>query len=82
MRSSTQMQNPFASRCDRVGPDVILEGGRRRYWIASRLPEPQGIGLRLMSHGAALIGAEFNVSRNPGRRNHRDLQSTQANEVE
>ncbi|HEY4283610.1 MAG TPA: sensor histidine kinase [Chthoniobacterales bacterium] len=30
-----------------------------------RLPEPQGLGLRLMSHGAGLLGADFNVSRNP-----------------
>ena len=31
----------------------------------SRLPEPQGLGLRLMSHGAALIGADLKISRNP-----------------
>jgi signal transduction histidine kinase len=30
----------------------------------SRLPEPQGLGLRLMSHGATLLGAEFKVSQN------------------
>jgi signal transduction histidine kinase len=34
--------------------------------LPARLPEPQGLGLRLMSHGAALLGAEFSVSRNPG----------------
>ena len=32
--------------------------------IPARLPEPQGLGLRLMSHGAALIGADFKISRN------------------
>jgi signal transduction histidine kinase len=33
--------------------------------LPARLPEPQGLGLRLMSHGAALLGAEFSMSRNP-----------------
>ena len=33
--------------------------------LPSRLPEPRGLGLRLMSHGAALLGAEFRISRNP-----------------
>ena len=28
------------------------------------LPQPEGLGLRLMSHGAALIGANFDVRRN------------------
>src|SRR6266404_3718094 len=29
-----------------------------------KLPEPPGIGLRLMAHGAALIGGKFSVQRN------------------
>ena len=29
-----------------------------------KVPEPKGLGLRLMSHGAALIGANFDVRRN------------------
>jgi signal transduction histidine kinase len=29
-----------------------------------RLPEPPGLGLRLMAHGAALIGGKFSVQRN------------------
>ena len=29
-----------------------------------KVPQPQGLGLRLMSHGAALIGANFDVRRN------------------
>ena len=33
--------------------------------IPSRLPEPPGLGLRLMSHGAGLLGADFKISRNP-----------------
>jgi signal transduction histidine kinase len=32
--------------------------------LPARLPEPQGLGLRLMSHGASLLGADFNISRN------------------
>lgn len=33
--------------------------------LPARLPEPSGLGLRLMSHGAALLGADFKISRNP-----------------
>ena len=33
--------------------------------LPARLPEPQGLGLRLMSHGATLLGADFKISRNP-----------------
>jgi signal transduction histidine kinase len=29
-----------------------------------KLPEPPGLGLRLMAHGAALIGGKFAVQRN------------------
>ena len=32
--------------------------------LPARLPEPRGLGLRLMFHGAALLGAEFRISRN------------------
>jgi signal transduction histidine kinase len=32
-----------------------------------KLPQPEGLGLRLMSHGAALIGADFQVRRNANR---------------
>jgi signal transduction histidine kinase len=35
--------------------------------LPTKLPEPQGLGLRLMSHGAALVGAEFKICRNPSR---------------
>ena len=27
--------------------------------LPDKLPQPEGLGLRLMSHGAAVIGAEF-----------------------
>ena len=32
-----------------------------------RLPNPQGLGLRLMRHGAELVGASFEIRRNRGR---------------
>jgi signal transduction histidine kinase len=32
-----------------------------------KLPSPQGLGLRLMRHGAALIGGSFDIRRNGGR---------------
>jgi signal transduction histidine kinase len=32
-----------------------------------KLPEPPGLGLRLMAHGAALIGGKFSVQRNRNR---------------
>ena len=50
----------------RWGSDVTLKVEDDGIGLPSRLPEPQGLGLRLMSHGAALLGAEFNVSSNPG----------------
>jgi len=33
--------------------------------LPDKLPQPEGLGLRLMSHGAAVIGAEFRARRNP-----------------
>lgn len=33
--------------------------------LPDRIPQPQGLGLRLMSHGAGLLGANFKVARNP-----------------
>jgi signal transduction histidine kinase len=35
--------------------------------LPERLPQLEGLGMRLMSHGAALIGAEFQARRNPQR---------------
>jgi signal transduction histidine kinase len=34
--------------------------------LPSKLPRRGGLGLRLMSHGAALVGADFQVKRNSG----------------
>jgi signal transduction histidine kinase len=33
--------------------------------LPEKLPQPEGLGFRLMSHGAALLGAEFKISQNP-----------------
>jgi signal transduction histidine kinase len=44
--------------------DVTLKVDDDGIGLPIRLPEPQGLGLRLMSHGAGLLGADFKVSRN------------------
>ena len=44
--------------------EVILRVDDDGIGLPPRLPEPQGLGLRLMSHGAAVIGADFSISRN------------------
>jgi len=45
---------------------VILKVDDDGIGFPERLPESQGLGLRLMSHGAGLLGANFKVARNPG----------------
>ena len=45
--------------------EVILRVDDDGIGLPSRLPEPQGLGLRLMSHGAGLLGADFKISRSP-----------------
>ncbi|HST31115.1 MAG TPA: sensor histidine kinase [Chthoniobacterales bacterium] len=53
--------------------DIELEREGQRLTLAvsddgdgfpEKLPEPPGLGLRLMAHGAALIGGKFSVQRN------------------
>ena len=34
--------------------------------LPEKLPQPEGLGFRLMSHGAALLGADFRARKNPG----------------
>jgi signal transduction histidine kinase len=34
--------------------------------LPEKLPQPEGLGFRLMSHGAALLGADFQARKNPG----------------
>jgi signal transduction histidine kinase len=47
--------------------NVVLEVIDDGVGFPERVPEPAGLGLRLMSHGAALIGANFQVRRNGDR---------------
>jgi signal transduction histidine kinase len=58
--------NPTSVRIGlaKTNRDVTLKVEDDGIGLPSRLPEPQGLGLRLMSHGAALLGADFKVSRN------------------
>jgi signal transduction histidine kinase len=49
------------SRDDRELTLTIVDDG---IGFPHQLPQPEGLGLRLMSHGAALIGANFDVRRN------------------
>jgi signal transduction histidine kinase len=49
------------SRDDRELTLTIVDDG---IGFPHQLPQPEGLGLRLMSHGAALIGADFDVRRN------------------
>jgi signal transduction histidine kinase len=58
--------NSIRVALDRVNSTVTLRVDDDGIGLPARLPEPQGLGLRLMSHGAALLDAEFNVSRKPG----------------
>jgi len=46
------------------GPEVTLAIIDDGVGISDELPQPEGLGLRLMRHGAALIGATINVRRN------------------
>jgi signal transduction histidine kinase len=40
---------------------AVSDNGRG---FPSKIPEPPGLGLRLMAHGASLIGGKLSVSRN------------------
>jgi len=59
--------NPTSVRVRLVRSDgeVTLRVDDDGIGLPARLPEPQGLGLRLMSHGATLLGADFKISRNP-----------------
>jgi signal transduction histidine kinase len=47
-----------------TGDGVALEISDDGVGFEERISQPQGLGLRLMSHGAALIGADFRILRN------------------
>lgn len=49
---------------DRKGQRLTLAVSDDGKGFPERLPEPPGLGLRLMAHGAALIGGKFSVQRN------------------
>ncbi len=49
---------------DQKGQRLTLAVSDNGKGIPDRLPEPPGLGLRLMAHGAALIGGKFSVHRN------------------
>jgi signal transduction histidine kinase len=44
--------------------DVTLAVTDDGVGLPSELPHRPGLGLRLMSHGAALVGADFQIKRN------------------
>jgi two-component sensor histidine kinase len=46
------------------GPDLTLTIIDDGIGFPEKLPQPEGLGLRLMSHAAALAGASFDVRRN------------------
>jgi signal transduction histidine kinase len=48
------------------GPDLILRISDDGTGFPDKLEYPRGLGLRLMRHGAALIGASFDIRRNGG----------------
>ena len=54
-------------RLGRNGGSLNLEISDDGIGFPEKLSEPQGLGLRLMSHGAALIGADFRIRRNSTR---------------
>jgi signal transduction histidine kinase len=57
----------IAIRLAMNGPELTLSIVDDGVGFPDKLPHPQGLGLRLMRHGAALIGASFDIRRNGGR---------------
>ena len=49
---------------DRKGQRLTLAVSDDGKGFPEKLPEPPGLGLRLMAHGAALVGGKFSVQRN------------------
>jgi len=48
----------------RNGQKLTLAVSDNGHGFPSKIPEPPGLGLRLMAHGASLIGGKLSVSRN------------------
>jgi signal transduction histidine kinase len=57
----------IAIRLARHGTELTLSIVDDGVGFPDNLTHPQGLGLRLMRHGAALIGASFQIRRNNGR---------------
>ena len=57
----------IAIRLAMNGPELTLSIVDDGIGFPDKLPHPQGLGLRLMRHGAGLIGARFDIRRNGGR---------------
>jgi signal transduction histidine kinase len=57
----------IAIRLAMNGPELTLSIVDDGVGLPDKLPHPQGLGLRLMRHGAALIGASFDIRRNGGK---------------
>jgi two-component sensor histidine kinase len=49
------------------GEDLILTVSDDGIGLPQKSPPSDGLGLRLMSHGAAVIGAQFSARRNGSR---------------
>lgn len=49
---------------ERKGQRLTLEVSDNGKGFPEKLPNPPGLGLRLMAHGAALVGGKFSVQRN------------------
>jgi len=54
----------IAIRLAMNGPELTLSIVDDGVGLPNKLPRPQGLGLRLMRHSAALIGASFDIRRN------------------
>jgi signal transduction histidine kinase len=57
----------IAIRLSMNGPELTLSIVDDGVGFPDKVPDPPGLGLRLMRHGAALIGASFDIQRNSGR---------------
>jgi signal transduction histidine kinase len=66
--TTNAVKHAHANRIDielaRKGQRLTLAVSDDGKGFPEKLPEPPGLGLRLMAHGAALIGGKFSVQRN------------------
>jgi signal transduction histidine kinase len=66
--STNAVKHAGATKIDielaRKGPRLTLSVSDDGHGFPEKLPQPPGLGLRLMAHGAALAGGKFSVQRN------------------